>query len=225
MSQGVVFLTETRGIGLANMEFQRRTAAGLTMLKAIVQTAADNAEHVRKTIEDAREDFIQSSDDIVITDYTETSIRPWPMVHPNGSVVNMPVRFASTTPTTANLTRARPEAYLVPVAWPDLAERLRVAGLEVETLSHPWSGSVEVLTIESTEIDSSYFEGAIRVTATTSAEERNLELPAGSFLVTTRQRNAAVAFTSLEPENIDSLVSFNIIPVGKGDEYPVFRVL
>jgi hypothetical protein len=35
---------QQRGIGIADQEFQRRTAAGLTMLGSIVQTAADNAE-------------------------------------------------------------------------------------------------------------------------------------------------------------------------------------
>jgi hypothetical protein len=226
LTQAVVFLLEMRGIGLADQEFQRRTAAGLTMMGSIVQTAVDSAEEVLATVEGGREAFIDSSDDIIITDYSESDIRPFTMINVNnGSVVHAPVKFASTTPSFANLTRSRPEAYLIPVAWADLAERLRVGGLEVETLSEPWSGSVEALTIESAKIDSSYYEGAILVTATTSTAERELELPAGSFLVSTRQKNAALAFVSLEPENIDSFVTFNIIPVEEGDEYPIFRVL
>ncbi|KAL2808968.1 Zn-dependent exopeptidase [Aspergillus granulosus] len=226
LTQAIVFLLEMRGIGIADQEFQRRTAAGFTMLSSIVQTAADNAEKVFQTVEDGIAEFIESDNDIVVTDYSETEIRPFTMVdRKNGSVVHPSVRFASTTPSFANLTRSRPEAYLIPVAWADLAERLRVAGLEVETLDKPFEGTVETLIITSTEIDTSYYEGVIRVTATTESSERELSLPKGSFRVSTRQKNAALAMVALEPENIDSYVSFNIVPVERGDEYPIFRIM
>ncbi|OJJ52411.1 hypothetical protein ASPSYDRAFT_164803 [Aspergillus sydowii CBS 593.65] len=226
LTQAIVFLLEMRGIGIADQEFQRRTAAGLTMLGSIVQTAADNAQKVFTTVEDGIERFIESADDIVVTDYSETKIRPFTMVdRENGSVVHPSVRFASTTPSFANLTRSRPEAYLIPVAWVELAERLRIAGCEVETLDKPFEGPVEALTITSAEIDAAYYEGVIRVTATTESSERELRLPKGSFRVSTRQRNAALAMVALEPENIDSYVSFNIVPVEEGDEYPIFRIM
>ncbi|KAL4791127.1 Zn-dependent exopeptidase [Aspergillus venezuelensis] len=226
LTQAVVFLLETRGIGLADQEFQRRTAAGLTMLTSIVQSAADNAEEVYQTIEGGIEEFIQSTDDVVITDYSQVETRPFTMVDViNGSVVHPSVRFSATTPSLANRTRSRPESYLIPVAWADLAERLRVSGLEVETLKEPFEGTVEALTISTAEIDSSYYEGVIRVTVTTKSSERELSLPSGSFLVSTRQKNAALAMVALEPENIDSYVSFNIVPVEVGDEYPIFRIM
>lgn len=226
LTQSVTFLIEMRGIGLADQQFQRRTASGLVMATSIVQTAADNAREVYDTVEGGIAAFVESEDDIVITDYTETIDRPFTMINTNnGSVVQVTTEFSSTTPAYANLTRSRPEAYLIPVAWADLAERLRVGGLEVETLEEEWSGTVEALTVNSTEFDSGYYEGVVRVTATTETSERDLTLPAGSFLVSTRQKNAALAFIALEPENIDSYVSFNIVPVGEGDEYPIFRVL
>ncbi|KAL4957398.1 hypothetical protein BDW69DRAFT_200979 [Aspergillus filifer] len=226
LTQAVVFLLETRGIGLADQEFQRRTAAGLTMLSSILQSAADNAEQVFQTIEGGIEDFIQSNDDVVVTDYSQVETRPFTMVDvKNGSVVHPSVRFKSTTPSLVNVTRSRPEAYLIPVGWADLAERLRVSGLEVETLNEPFEGTAEALTISTAEIDSSYYEGVIRVTVTTESSERELSLPSGSFRVSTRQKNAALAMVALEPENIDSYVSFNIVPVEVGDEYPIFRIM
>ncbi|VUC34042.1 unnamed protein product [Clonostachys rosea] len=226
LTQAVVFLLEMRGIGLADQEFQRRTASGFTMLSSIVQTAADNADEVFSTIEGGIDQFINSSDEIVITDSSETAIRQFSFVDKStGEVVKQPVRFSSTTPSLANLTRSRPEAYIIPVAWPDLAERLRVYGLEVETLSEPWKGTVEALTFTSTKLATSYYEGVVRVTTTTEASQREIELPAGSFLVSTKQKNAGLAFVALEPENIDSYVTFNIVPVEEGDEYPIFRVL
>lgn len=224
LTQSITFLCETRGIGLADQHFQRRTVASLVMVEAIIQTAADNADRVRETITNGIEDFIESNEDIVVTDSTTYSNRTFQMIDVrNGSVVEAPVQFASTTPTTANLTRSRPEAYIIPRTWSSLAARLELSGLEVKTLSGTFRGTVEALNITTVSFDNTYYEGVVPVTVTTSSMQKDVELPAGSFAISTRQRNAALAFVALEPENIDSYVAFNIIPVAEGDEYPVYR--
>ncbi|KAF4120742.1 Extracellular metalloprotease that contributes to pathogenicity [Geosmithia morbida] len=226
LTQTVSFLLETRGIGLADQEYGRRTASGFTMCGSIIQTAVDNADRVLETIEAGIDAFVNSSNPIVVTDHGTVDTRPFTMVDKNnGTVVKMPVRFESTTPTIANLTRTRPEAYLIPIAWDDIAKRLHASGVEVENLKQPWEGTVEALTIESAILDTSYYEGSVLTTTTTTAAERHVRLPAGSFLVSTRQKNAGLAMVALEPEGIDSYVTFNIIPVEKGDEYPIFRVM
>ncbi|KAI9898613.1 hypothetical protein N3K66_006973 [Trichothecium roseum] len=227
LAQTVTFLVETRGIGLADQQFQRRTASGLTMASSVIQTASDNASKVYRTIEAGRKALVESAGEevIVVTDYSETSTRPFSMVDKtNGSVVFPPVLFASTTPAIANLTRPRPDAYLIPGAWADLAERLRVSGLEVETLKDGFEGAVETLTVASADIATEYYEGAVRVALTTEAGGREVKLPAGSFRVSARQQRAALAFVALEPENMDSYAAFNIVPLEEGDEYPVYRL-
>ncbi|KAK6207877.1 carboxypeptidase [Colletotrichum tabaci] len=226
LTQCVTFLIEMRGIFLADQEFQRRTVAGLTMASSILQTAADNAEKVYTTIESSIADFKSSGSEIVVTDSSPLVQRTYTMVNiNNGSVAQVPINFRSTTPVTANITRARPEAYLIPVAWADLAERLRVSGLEVETLAEPYKGTVEAYNITSAVFETEYYEGVVRAAVTTAPLTKEVDLPAGSFLVSTKQKNAALAFVALEPENIDSYASFNIVPVEKGDEYPIYRVL
>uniref|UniRef100_L2G8F3 Carboxypeptidase M14B n=1 Tax=Colletotrichum fructicola (strain Nara gc5) TaxID=1213859 RepID=L2G8F3_COLFN len=226
LTQCVTFLIEMRGIYLADQEFQRRTVAGLTMASSVLQTAADNADKVYTTIESSIADFKTTDAEIIVTDSSPTVQRTFTMVNiNNGSVVQVPINFGSTTPVTANITRARPEAYLIPASWADLAERLRVGGLEVENLSGPYKGTVEAYTITSAEFETGYYEGVVRATVTTEPLTREVNLPAGSFLVSTKQKNAALAFVALEPENIDSYASFNIVPVEEGDEYPIYRVL
>ncbi|KAK1982794.1 carboxypeptidase [Colletotrichum cereale] len=226
LTQCVTFLVEMRGIYLADQEFQRRTVAGLTMATSVLQTAADNAEKVYTTIESSIADFKSSDSDIIVTDSSSMIQRTFTMINANnGSVTQVPIKFLSTTPVKANITRARPAAYLIPAAWADLVERLRVSGLEVETLSGPYKGTVEAYRIESAVLETGYYEGVVRADVTTSALTREVELPAGSFLVSTKQKNAALAFVALEPENIDSYASTNIVPVEEGDEYPIYRVL
>lgn len=226
LTQSITFLFETRGIGIADQEFARRTATGLAMIEAAVQTAADKAETVLSTVEGSIEDFSASNEDIIITDYSESYRRNWTLVErETGDVVQVPVEFYSTTPVIANLTRARPEAYIIPRGWRDLAERLEVSGLEVEELTSTFQGSVEALTIETSVLSSEYYEGTVLASVTTNSTIKDIELPPGSFRVSTRQKNAALAFVTLEPENIDSYVAFNIVPLDAGDEYPVYRVL
>lgn len=226
LTQSITFLCETRGIGLADQQFQRRTAAGLAMVQSILQTAADNAEEVYQTVEDGAANFIDGQEEIIVTDYSEVSNRTYLMINvENGTVVEQPIQFSSTTPTTANLTRTRPEFYLIPRAWADIAARMEVYGLEVETLEDPYSGAVETFNITSTTVGSVYYEGVFRVTVATEPITRDVTLPPGSFRVSTRQKNAALAFIALEPENIDSLAAFNVIPLEPGDEYPIFRIV
>lgn len=224
LTQCVTFLFETRGIGLANQSFRRRTLAGLQMILGVLEPARDQSSTVYTTISSAIASFTNSSDPIVITDYTNYTNRTWTMVdRRNGSVVQLPVEFASTTPATANLTRSRPEGYLIPRAWSDLAARLRVSGLVVETLPTEFVGEVEAYNITSSALARSYYEGVVLNTVTTRTEKKTVKLPKGSFWVSSSQKNAGLAFVALEPENIDSYVSFGIVPLEVGDEYPVFR--
>lgn len=226
LTQCITFLFETRGIGIANQSFKRRTLGGLSMMLGVLNTARDHAADVYKTIEAAISEFAQSKEDIVITDYTTYSNRTWTMVdRQTGQVVQLPVEFASTTPATANLTRARPEGYIIPRAWADLADRLRVSGLHVQTMQEPFAGEVEVYNITSSSLARSYYEGAILNSVTTDTLVQNVTLPAGSFFVSSAQKNAGLAFVALEPENVDSYVSFGIVPMEVADLYPVFRKL
>jgi hypothetical protein len=226
LTQTVSFLCEMRGIRLADQHFQRRTVTALLKLEAILETARDNFDNVLSTIEDAREEFIASNDDIVVTDYFTQTVRNFTMVNRNtGQIEQVEVDFWETTPSVANLTRPRPEAYLIPRTWSDVAAKLANYGLEVETLDYEFRGTVEVLNITSSVLDDSIYEGHVLNTVTAEPIYKEVRLPPGSFRVSTRQKNAALAFITLEPENIDSFVTFSIIPMDVADEYPVFRMM
>ncbi|SPJ77977.1 related to Carboxypeptidase 2 [Fusarium torulosum] len=225
LTQTISFLLEMRGIRIANQHFQRRVATALIKIQTILELARDNAEKVKAVVEDSREEFINSDEDIVITDSYVPENRTFPMVDTrNGSVVQAPIDFQRTTPSVANLTRSRPEAYIIPRTWSDVADRLEILGLKVETLNYEFRGTLDTLTIESSTVDPELYEGTYLNTVTTNSTSREVVLPVGSYYVSTRQQNAALAFIALEPENIDSYVAFNIIPLEAGMEYPVFRI-
>lgn len=100
---------------------------------------------------------------------------------------------------TANLSRSRPEAYIIPRSWSDLAARLRFSGLEVTELPHGYNGPVETFNVTAISFDNKYYEGVIRATIETEVvQKENIKLPPGSFWVSTKQANAALAFVALE---------------------------
>lgn len=113
----------------------------------------------------------------------------------------------STTPSIANLTRSRPEAYVIPSAWADLVERLEISGLEAVKLPNGFSGSVEALNVTSIALEDSYYEGVVRATVETKVVEKDIKLPPGSFWVSTKQVNAALAFVALE---VSSTINIDI---------------
>ncbi|KAM0298248.1 hypothetical protein HYE67_001289 [Fusarium culmorum] len=225
LTQTISFLLEMRGIRIANQHFQRRVATALIKIQTILELARDNADKVKSIVENAREEFINSDEDIVITDSYVPEKRTFTMIDQrNGSVVQVPIDFRRTTPSVANLTRARPEAYIIPRTWVDVAERLEILGLKVEKLDYEFRQTLETFVIESSVVEPKLYEGTYLNTVTTNTTTREVVLPVGSFYVSTRQQNAALAFIALEPENIDSYVKFNIIPVQAGMEYPIFRI-
>lgn len=224
LSQAVVILCELRGIRLANQHFQRRTASSLIMLESILNIARDNAAGVRRTIDNAVQDFIDSDEEIVLTDSQPSENRTFTMVDiRNGSLVQAPVEFLRSTPAVANLTRSKPAAYLIPRDWETVADRLRAMGVELKELKNEFRGSVQAYNITSSQLAEEYYEGAVLNTVTTEFYEKQVVLPAGSWRVSAKQKSAAQAFVTLEPESEVSFVSFGIVPVSTGWEYPIFR--
>ncbi|KAK0387663.1 hypothetical protein NLU13_3908 [Sarocladium strictum] len=225
LRQAISILTESRGIGIGDQHFQRRVAAQLICIEALVQTAVDNADRVYQTMEDARRQFIESSEDIVITGQPREENTTWTWIHAKtGSLVRVPVTLQNYTPTDANLTRPRPEAYVFSRAWADVAARLRLSGVEVTNLQSTFKGEVEAYKMETSRLAEVRFEGIVHNTVTTSNYTREVTIPAGGFYVSTRQVNAALAISLLEPEDVASAVVYNIIPMSAGEEYPVYRV-
>ncbi|KAH7368872.1 carboxypeptidase 2 [Plectosphaerella cucumerina] len=224
--QAVAFLSETRGIRQGAQHFQRRVTAGLLVAQTIVETAAENAREVLDTIESGRAAFIESTDDIIVNDTARVHETTWEFINAqDGTLVHLPVTFHNSTPTIPDLTRARPEAYVFPRAFSEVAERLRVSGVEVEELTEPFDGEVEVLRVTRATVDSAKYEGIAETNVETEPFRKRVRIPAGGYRVSTRQKNAAFALVTLEPENRSSYARYNLVDLVRGAEYPIFRVL
>ncbi|KAI9149933.1 carboxypeptidase 2 [Paramyrothecium foliicola] len=223
--QSVSFLVETRGIRLGDQHFQRRVASGLIAAEAIVQTAVDNFDEVYETIENGRRAFAESRDDIIVNDTARRHPAVFDFVDArNGSVVQLPVTFNNNTPPIVDLTRPRPQAYIFSRAFKGVAERLRISGVKVDELEEDFVGTVDVLRVTRAIVADSKNDGVVQTTAETESFRKQVRIPKGGYRVDTRQKNAAFAFVTLEPENRASYVRYNIVPLNERDEYPIFRI-
>ncbi|MDZ7639008.1 MAG: M14 family metallopeptidase [Bryobacterales bacterium] len=99
-----------------------------------------------------------------------------------------------------------PEAYVVPAAWTEVIARLRLHGVESETLRASRRFQCGQYTLHDPRLSTQPFEGRIRVDVRTSEERSLCEVPAGSVLVKLNQPAARVAANLLEPDAPDSLL-------------------
>jgi hypothetical protein len=111
-------------------------------------------------------------------------------------------------------TARRPAHYYIPAAWSSIADKLRLHGIEVETVAEPVTVEVESMRLPDAQLaggGSSFdhqgvaYEGRVRVDpGEPVVEVGTLDLRAGDFRVPTDQTLGTLAALLLEPESPDS---------------------
>lgn len=98
----------------------------------------------------------------------------------------------------------RPKGYLISANWPEIAEKLRLHGIQTETLKEPRSQEVVQYRLGEIQLDKAPFEGRMRVNAKPVEEKGMASFPAGSTWVSTDQALGDLAILLLEPSSEDS---------------------
>jgi hypothetical protein len=126
----------------------------------------------------------------------------------------------------AALTLPRPRGYLVLPGWPQIEQRLRGQGLRVETLTQPAELDVETMRLSEPKPAPSSYQGLTRVSAKVARATEHRRIPAGALWVPADQPDFEVAVQLLEPEAVDSLLSWGLLSsIFEGKEYIDPRVL
>ena len=124
-----------------------------------------------------------------------------------GTPINAEVPLQRPTRVTASV--SRPKAYWIPPAWPEVARRIEMHGVQVERISEPREVKVTMYRLQDAKFESEPFEGHLRMKATPVAEQQRTEnYPAGSLRVTTDQPLGTLAAILLEPASPDSFVQW-----------------
>ncbi len=122
---------------------------------------------------------------------------------------------------------ARPVAYWIPPAWREVIERLRIHGIEMQTLTEAQQVEVEIDRLEDAAFASLPYEGHLRVEKVTPRRTTRVMLfPAGSVRIPTDQPLGDLAVVLLEPESADSFLRWGFfIEVFSRTEYAESYIL
>ena len=111
------------------------------------------------------------------------------------------------------LTLRRPEAYWVPGHRPDIIERLRLHGIQMEAMEAPRTVAVDMLRLDDPKLATRANEGRVAVTvAGVTPERRDWTFPAGSVRVSTDQPLGDIVVLLLEPQSAESFFAWGMFP-------------
>ena len=114
--------------------------------------------------------------------------------------------------TKAGVTLKRPKAYWVPVTKPEFINRLKLHGVQVETLTAARTVPVTLYRLTDVRLQpfttDHVFEGHYTFSTSVKSEPRTETFPAGSVRVPTDQPLGDLAILMLEPESNDSLCAW-----------------
>ncbi|MCW8926874.1 MAG: M14 family metallopeptidase [Xanthomonadales bacterium] len=108
-----------------------------------------------------------------------------------------------------------PQAYIVPAAWVDVAERIAMHGITVQKLSQPLTTQAEFYRLPEAQIAEpslwtpNPFEGRVRIDPGTPEKQTMVTtFPAGSYRIDTRQPLGELVVLMLEPQAPDSFLQW-----------------
>jgi hypothetical protein len=221
------------------LPFQDRIKASRRFVEEIVNYAQLHAAEIRKATDDAdkqsiigqqiglRGSLVKSPDkfDLLLTElttvknpYTGQSMRQSTGVR-NPVKVDQYISFEASESTTA------PRAYLVP-ATRSVLDRLEAHGIAFTRLEQPLTTKGEQFRIESTSVADREYEGHKARTITGKWEPADLNVPAGTLVVSVDQKLGRLALMLLEPRSEDSFAAWGLMEdlMGQSPQvYPIMR--
>ncbi|MFY0783597.1 M14 family metallocarboxypeptidase [Peribacillus simplex] len=229
----MTYLIETRGINIGRTDFKRRVFAQATAQAAFIKTAAEQASKVKKAVKQAEIEVVQKGrkvndkDKIVIT--SENKL----VKNQNLTVVDLAkakmvdasIDWLDSTDAYPTLVRDRPTAYILPPEYKDIAKKLQVLGVEVKKLKKPMKVAVESYRVKDLKVSDELESGHSTREVTTTVTSKKQDFPKGSYVFDMAQPDANFISLALEPEGMDSYVTFNFIPADKGKELPIYRYM
>jgi len=224
----------------AYASFEERVLASLYFVQEIVGYGAEQNEAIRAAISAADSTVLPGTElgvravhersetkvDILMGE-TDAGVHPLTgrrqLSRRDGSRVESMYEYGSFRPTD---TETVPAAYLVPAELGDVADRLRMHGVELAAVELPTELMVEQFRITESELAAREFQGHHERRIEGAYESVQAAVPAGTWRIDMRQPLARLAFYLLEPRSDDGLANWNFLDdaLENGDLYPILRV-
>ncbi|MEY8734958.1 M14 family metallopeptidase [Peribacillus frigoritolerans] len=229
----MTYLIETRGINIGRTDFNRRVFAQATAQAAFIKSTAEQASKVKKAVKQAETEIVQKgrrandNDKIVITSENKlVKDQKLTVVDlAKAKMVDVPIDWLDSTDAYPTLVRDRPTAYILPPEYKNIAKKLQLLGVEVKKLKKTMKVAVESFRVNDLIVSAEMESGHSTREVTTNVTSKTRDFPKGSYVFDMAQPDANFISLALEPEGIDSYVTFNFIPAAKGKELPIYRYM
>lgn len=221
LTNTVSILFEIRGIGLERDSYKRRVYSGFLIAGSILETTLTNRKKVLQTVDASVRETIKRKNPIVLkAEPARYQDRMNFINTTTNTLVALDVEIEDTGRSKALLARKRPKAYILLAEQAGIVRKLQVLGLKTDTLKTDRSLKTEVFTLRSITPDSGRTnDSLIQIT-----QQRRV-FPKGSFVISTAQKNASVAVSTLEPEMENGYYTYKMIRAKPDGEIPVYRCL
>jgi len=127
-------------------------------------------------------------------------------VYDNKAPVTMTLPFFNKTYAAVEV--SLPEAYIIPVEWSVVAERLKLHGVKMDKLTEAADLKISGYRFRDFRFSDKSYEGRQQLTTTCDAIEEIRHFDKGSFIVPMNQRTARLIAAALEPESSGSFVEW-----------------
>jgi hypothetical protein len=221
LTNAVSILFEIRGIGLGKDSYKRRVYSGFLIASSILETTLKNREEVIKTVEASVKETVNRKSFIILNSAPSVYEKSEVFIDvENLSQAQINVQIEDAGQSKAVSFRKRPKAYLLTAGNNEIARKLLVLGLKIDTLKKDMNLQIEVFKIESNTQNPGMPSDTVF-----SISRQNRIFPKGSFVISTAQKNANMAIVTLEPEMENGYYKYKMIKTNADGEIPVYRCL
>ncbi len=214
-------LFEIRGVGIGKTAFKRRVYITYLMAISYMKTSFNNVELIKDEIRKAT----AKRNDVVVTSLKsiyKDSIQAIDL--DTNTLIDIEVTMRDGLQAKPNIVRERPQAYLIDYNETLLIDKLKILGVEVDTLTHNQEYFVETYTVSEYKRSNEKYEKMNLQTIKTEISSQNIQFPKGTFKISMQQRRSNIVAEVLEPEAPNSFVSFGVLKTEKNQRLPIYRI-
>lgn len=214
-------IIEVRGVRLNKTSFKRRVFTTFLVAESFFKTAVENKDVLREEIKKAQ----QTSTEITVLSERKRYLDTLQVIDlDTKKVIGLEATINDALQSKPQLTRKRPDYYVIEATQEDLIKKLNVLGLEATQLEQDTSYKVEAMTVKAYKRSDFPYEEMYLQTVETELEEKQMTFPKGTYLISTDQKNTAMLTETLEPEAPNSFVSFGVIETSLNNTLPIYRL-
>ena len=208
LSNCISLLMEVRGVGLKRDSFKRRIFTTYLLANSFLKTAINQSSYITNEIKNCN----AFPEEIVIKYKKEKIPYKLNMIDVyNHKVIPVDILLYSGLNCKKEITRKRPNYYIIHKDLNIVASKLNILGLNIDTLKYD-----ELLNVESYEIISQskapqIFQGFHENIVTTKIVNKEITFEKGTYIIPMNQKRSNLAVETLEPEMLSGFLRFNVI--------------